>query len=158
MLDGIAKIPFDLSPMPKGSYAEVIKGPAQRLAGSKRELKIEAALPDALLADIEAGGAKDALPLLAFTLERLYVEHGGDGDLTVADYRSLGGVEGSIEAAVERALKAADADPAIPRDRAARLALLRRGLIPWLAGSTPIPARRVAASPACRKFPPRHAR
>ena len=36
MLDGIAKIPFDLSPMPRGSYAEVIRGPAQRLAGTKR--------------------------------------------------------------------------------------------------------------------------
>ena len=35
MLDGIAKIPFDLSPMPKGSYAEVIKGPAQRLDGNQ---------------------------------------------------------------------------------------------------------------------------
>ena len=45
-------------------------------------------------------------------------------------YRSLGGSKGSVEAAVERALKAADADRAIPRDRAARLALLRRGLIP----------------------------
>jgi len=147
MLEGIAKIPFDLSPMPKGSYAEVIRGPAQRLAGSKRELKIEAALPDTLLADIEAGGAKDALPLLAFTLERLYVEHGGDGDLTVAEYRSLGGIEGSIEAAVERALQAADADPAIPRERAARLALLRRGLIPWLCGIDPntgAPRRRIA--------------
>ena len=43
--------------------------------------------------------------------------------------------------------KAADADPAIPRDRAARLALLRRGLIPWLAGIDPdtgAPRRRVA--------------
>ena len=146
-LDGIAKIPFDLSPMPKGSYAEVIRGPAQRLAGTKRALKIEDALPDALLADIEAGGAKDALPLLAFTLERLYIEHGGDGDITVADYRTLGGIKGSIEAAVERALKAADADPAIPRDRAARLTLLRRGLIPWLASIDPdtgAPRRRVA--------------
>ena len=137
MFDGIAKIPFDLSPMPKGSYAEVIRGPAQRLVGTKRPLKIEDGLPDALLADIEAGGAKDALPLLAFTLERLYVEHGGDGDLTVAEYRSLGGIKGSIEAAVEQALKVADADPAIPRDRATQLALLRRGLIPWLAGIDP---------------------
>jgi formylglycine-generating enzyme required for sulfatase activity len=146
-LDGIAKIPFDLSPMPKGSYAEVIRGPAQRLTGTKRVLKIEDTLPDVLLADIEAGGAKDALPLLAFTLERLYVEHGGDGDLTVAEYRSLGGIKGSIEAAVERALKAADTDPAIPRDRGARLKLLRLGLIPWLAGIDPdtgAPRRRVA--------------
>jgi hypothetical protein len=48
---------------------------------------------------------------------------------------------------VERALKAADADPAIPRDRLARLALLRRSLIPWLAGIDPdtgAPRRRVA--------------
>ena len=57
------------------------------------------------------------------------------------------GVKGSIEAAVERAFKAADADPAVPKDRVARLALLRRGLIPWLAGIDPdtgAPRRRVA--------------
>ena len=56
-------------------------------------------------------------------------------------------MKGSIEAAVERALKAADADPAIPRDRVARMALLRRGFIPWLAGIDPdtgAPRRRVA--------------
>ena len=146
-LDGVQKIPFDLGPMPKGSYAEVIKGPARRLEGTERPLEIEDALVDTLLADIEAGGAKDALPLLAFTLERLYVEEGGDGDMTVAEYQSLGGIRGSIEAAVERAFKAADADPAVPKDRVARLALLRRGLIPWLAGIDPdtgAPRRRVA--------------
>jgi formylglycine-generating enzyme required for sulfatase activity len=146
-LEGLRILPFNLGPMPRGSYAEVIKGPARRSEDATRSLVIEDALVDALLADVEAGGAKDALPLLAFTLERLYVEHGGDGDLTVAEYRSLGGIKGSIEAAVERALKAADADPAIPRDRAARLALLRRGLIPWLAGIDPdtgAPRRRVA--------------
>ena len=133
--------------MPKGVYAEVIKGPARRLEGTKRALRIEEPLVDALLADIEAGGAKDALPLLAFTLERLYREHGGDGDLKLSEYEELGGIKGSIEAAVERALKAADADPKIPRDREARLALLRRGLIPWLAGIDPetgSPRRRIA--------------
>ena len=146
-LEGLRKVPFDLSPMPRGAYAEVIKGPAGRLEGTKRALKIEEALVDALLADIEEGGAKDALPLLAFTLERLYREHGGDGDLKLSEYEELGRVKGSIEAAVERALKAADADPKIPRDRQARLALLRRGLIPWLAGIDPdtgSPRRRVA--------------
>ena len=133
--------------MPKGAYAEVIKGPARRLEGTKRALKIEEPLVDALLSDIEGGGAKDALPLLAFTLERLYREHGGDGDLKLSEYEELGRVKGSIEAAVERALKAADADPKIPRDREARLALLRRGLIPWLAGIDPdtgTPRRRIA--------------
>jgi formylglycine-generating enzyme required for sulfatase activity len=147
LLDGIQKFPFDLGPMPKGSYAEVIKGAAMRLESTARPLKIEDALVDALLGDIEAGRAKDALPLLAFTLERLYLEHGGDGDLTVAEYRTLGGIKGSIEAAVERAFKMADADPTIPSDRIARLALLRGGLIPWLAGIDPdtgAPRRRVA--------------
>jgi formylglycine-generating enzyme required for sulfatase activity len=146
-LEGIRKIPFDLSPMPKGSYAEVIKGPARRLEGTERALKIEDSLVDALLADVEQGGAKDALPLLAFTLERLYREHGGDGNLKLSEYEELGRVKGSIEAAVERALKAADRDPKIPREREARLALLRRGLIPWLAGIDPdtgSPRRRIA--------------
>ena len=146
-LEGLRQHTLSLPPMPKGAYAEVIKGPAHRLDGTKRALKIEEALVDALLADIEEGGAKDALPLLAFTLERLYREAGGDGDLKLSEYEELGRVKGSIEAAVERALKAADNDPKIPRDREARLTLLRRGLIPWLAGIDPdtgAPRRRIA--------------
>ncbi len=146
-LQGVRQDMLSLPPMPKGSYAEVVKGPALRLEGTARALKIEDGLVDALLADIEAGGAKDALPLLAFTLERLYGEYHAGGTLKLSQYNDLGRVKGSIEAAVERALTAADADPAIPRDRAARLALLRRGLIPWLAGIDPdtgAPRRRVA--------------
>ena len=146
-LQGQRQHVLSLPPMPRGAYAEVIKGPARRLEGTKRVLKIEESLVDALLADIEEGGAKDALPLLAFTLERLYREHGGGGNLKLSDYDELGRIKGSIEAAVERALKAADADPKIPWDRQARLALLRRGFIPWLAGIDPdtgSPRRRIA--------------
>jgi formylglycine-generating enzyme required for sulfatase activity len=36
-----------------------------------------------------------------------------------------------------RAFKSADADPSVPKDPLARQALLRRGLIPWLAGIDP---------------------
>ena len=125
----------------------MVKGPAQRLEGTSRALKIDGGLIDALLADIETGGAKDVLPLLAFILERLYGEYHAGGKLKLSHYNDLGRVKGSIEAAVERAFKAADADPAIPKDRAARLALLRRGLIPWLAGIDPdtgSPRRRIA--------------
>jgi formylglycine-generating enzyme required for sulfatase activity len=146
-LEGVRQDMLSLPPMPKGSYAEVVKGPARRLEGTTRALDIEDALVDALLGDIEAGGAKDALPLLAFTLERLYSEYRAGGNLKLAHYDALGRVKGSIEAAVERALKAADADPAIPKDRTARMAILRRGLIPWLAGIDPdtgAPRRRVA--------------
>ncbi|MGO9926078.1 MAG: WD40 repeat domain-containing protein, partial [Mycobacterium sp.] len=145
-LEGVRKVPFDLGPMPHGSYAEVIKGPATRLEGTTRPLRIDDALVGVLLRDIEAGGAKDALPLLSFTMERLYLENWGTGALTVTEYRYLGGIKGSIEEAVEYALTA-DTDPPTPTDRAARLALLRRGMIPWLAVIDPdtgAPRRRVA--------------
>lgn len=146
-LEGVRQETLSLSPMPKGAYQTVIEGPAARLADTQRPLKIEPSLTVALLRDVEEGAAKDALPLLAFTLERLYLEHGGDGDLRLSEYRQLGGVKGSIDAAVEGALRAADGDPAIPRDRAVREALLRRALIPWLAGIDPetgAPRRRIA--------------
>ena len=76
--------------MPRGAYARGDRrsGAAARRHASARS-KIEEPLVDALLADIEAGGAKDALPLLAFTLERLYVEQGGDGDLSSPSTKSL---------------------------------------------------------------------
>jgi formylglycine-generating enzyme required for sulfatase activity len=147
LLNGARPVLFDLGPMPTGSYAEVIKGPATRLTKAERQLKIEESLVDALLGDIEAGGAKDALPLLSFTMERLYLEKGSAGALTLEDYAALGGLKGSIEEAVERALRMADVDPAVCKGRSERLALLRRGLIPWLAGVDPdtrAPCRRVA--------------
>ena len=136
-LADIHKIPLDLGHMPKGSYVDVVKGPIRRLSDTSRALKIEDALVDTLLADIEAGAAKDALPLLSFTLERLYEEYGATGQLKREHYINLGRVGGSIEAAVEQALKAADDNRQIPRDRESRLLLLRRGLIPWLASVDP---------------------
>jgi formylglycine-generating enzyme required for sulfatase activity len=150
VLEGISPQTLSLPPLPQGAYQAVIEGPAERLKESPRALKIAPALTQALLADIEAGGGPDALPLLAFTLERLYVEFGGRSQLTLRDYEALGRIKGSIEAAVEQAMAAADADPSIPRDRAARLALLRRGFIPWLASIDPEtgnPRRRVARIP-----------
>ncbi len=149
-LEGVYQTTLSLPTMPKGAYAEVVKGPARRLDGTARAIRIDDALVEALLSDIETGGAKDALPLLAFTLERLYGEYGSSATashLTLDHYVRLGRIKGSIEAAVERAFKAADADSRIPREGQARLTLLRRGLIPWLAGIDPdtkAPRRRVA--------------
>jgi tetratricopeptide (TPR) repeat protein len=126
-----------LLPMPRGAYQTVIEGPAARLKEMKRGLTIEPRLTQRLLQDIEQGGGSDALPMLAFTLEQLYLDYGGSGALKLANYEAFGGIRGAIEAAVERALTAADHDSRIPRDREARLVLLRRGLIPWLAGIDP---------------------
>ncbi|SDR64179.1 WD40 repeat [Rhizobiales bacterium GAS113] len=136
-LEGLPQEPFALLPMPRGAYTEVIAGPARRLTEAGGKLALEPQLTQRLLEDVEKGGGSDALPLLAFTLEQLYLEHGRAGALKLADYEGFGGLKGAIDAAVERAFIRADADPSIPRERAARETLLRRGLIPWLAGIDP---------------------
>jgi WD40 repeat protein len=146
-LEGIRQETLGLPPMPRGAYQIIIEGPALRLEDGKRKLKIEPTLTQALLTDIETGGGKDALPLLAFTLERIYREYGADGDLRLEEYRALGGIGSSIRAAVETALKGAHSDPTIPKDRSERLRLLRRAMIPALANIDPAtkePRRRVA--------------
>lgn len=170
-LEGIHQDTLTLPPMPKGSFGEVIKGPAQRLDQAARELsnspapgarlpcrlKIDEPLVEALLTDLEkgvaadggygsevSGDAKDTLPLLAFTLERLFLAFRGRGcgtaeglTLTVDDYRQLGGVCGAINAAVAQVMECADRDLAVPRDEATRDRLLRRAFIPHLAGIDP---------------------
>ena len=136
-LEGLPQKPLSLPPMPHNAYREVIEGPAERVVEAGGKLAIEPQLIDNLLDDIEKGAGEDALPLLAFTLEQLYLEYGRAGLLRLRDYRAFGGLKGTIDAAVERALRLADQDPRIPKDRGAREALLRRGLIPWLAGIDP---------------------
>ena len=135
-LEGLRQVAFSLSPMPRGAYQDVIEGPARRVEEAGGKLAVEPALTQRLLIDIE-GGAGDALPLLAFTLEQLYLDYCKTGALRLADYQTFGGLKGAIDAAVERAFARADADLRIPRERATRLALMRRGLIPWLAGVDP---------------------
>jgi hypothetical protein len=137
---------LSLPPMPQGAFAEIIRGPARRLEGSKRAFKIEEPLIDAACRHRERW-RQGRSAAARFHLAAAYVEAGSDGDLKLSEYIALGRVKGSIEAAVEQALEVANTDQRIPRDHAARLALLRRGLIPWLAGIDPdtgSPRRRVA--------------
>lgn len=92
---------LNLPPIPAGSFHTIIEGPA-RLA--QPPLTIEPALTQALLADLDAA---DALPLLAFTLERLQTQCGADGKLTLGDYQGrLGGLGGAIQSAVTAVLGA----------------------------------------------------
>jgi hypothetical protein len=136
-LEGLSQKAFPLLPMPRGAYQTVIEGPVQCLVRAGRKFEIDPSLIQSLLADIENGGGSDALPLLAFTLEQLFSDHEAAGKLTRQDYESYGGLKGAIDAAVSRAFAAADRDARIPADHGARLALLRRGLVPWLAGIDP---------------------
>ncbi|NQZ11411.1 MAG: GHKL domain-containing protein, partial [Algicola sp.] len=136
-LSGLTQQTFSLAPMPQGAYKDIIEGPPARLKNTSRPLKIEPALTQTILEDLEKGRNKDALPLLAFTLQRLYQEYGGDGRLSAADYHAMGGLEGAIEAAVEQALVSAERDPDLADDRATLTKQLRQGFIPWLAGIDP---------------------
>ena len=136
-LEGLAQTPLALPPMPRGAYKDVIEGPARRFTEAGGALTIEPQLTLRLLADIEQGAGSDALPLLAFTLEQLFLDWRREGALRLKDYQDFGGLKGAIDAAVARAFVRADSDPRIPREGSAREALLRRGLIPWLAGIDP---------------------
>ncbi|WEN43728.1 hypothetical protein CKCBHOJB_03356 [Thauera sp. GDN1] len=87
-----AALPFRqqaLAPMNASHFAEIITGPA-RVAG----LELEEGLVEALAHDT---GSPDALPLLAFTLNRLWRDFGDDRRITLDEYRErFGGLEGAI--------------------------------------------------------------
>lgn len=143
-LAGVKQALFSLAPMPPAEFKSVIEGPARRVNEAGGRLEIEAALTEQLIAD--AQGA-DALPLLAFALEALYRDNRSAERLTLADYTRLGGVKGSIAAAVARALAEPGKHPAIPANTEAQYASLRAAFIPWLARIDPAtgaPMRRVA--------------
>jgi hypothetical protein len=94
-------VPVD--PMPLRSFPEIIQGPA-RLAG----LQLGDGLVEAMVNDT---GTRDALPLLAFTLRRLYERFGGDGHLTVDEYESLGRLEGAVREEAQRVIAEANPTP-----------------------------------------------
>ena len=144
LLTNARQVPFNLSPIARGEFKRIITGPAEQSTANGRPLRIDPVLTERLLQDAEG---PDALPLLAFTLERLLLDYGSDGELSAADYESLGGVRGSIEAAIESAFANPGETPAVPVDHEERERLLRRAFIPWLARIDPDtdqPRRRVA--------------
>ncbi|HUO39805.1 MAG TPA: TIR domain-containing protein, partial [Mycobacterium sp.] len=115
----------DLKPLPPAGYTEVITGPARRATAAGSRLTVAPALVERLLDD--AAESADALPLLAMTLERLYRDFGADGDLTLAEYESMGGMAQIVQTEVDKLL---DADP---EQRQAQLDILHDAFIPWLA-------------------------
>ena len=139
-LDLVRQLLFpDLKPMPPAGYTEVITGPARRADTAGRRLTIEPALVERLLAETAEGA--DALPLLALTLERLYRDFGADGDLTVAEYESMGGMAQVVQNEVVKLL-ATDSD-----QRQVQLDVLHDAFIPWLVTINPDndePMRRLA--------------
>lgn len=129
----------DLKPLPPAQFKEVITGPAARATSAGRPLTIEPALVDRLLADSAQGA--DTLPLLALTLQHLYCDFGDCGELTLAQYQTMGGMPQIVQTEIDALL---DTDP---EERAAQLDILHSAFIPWLATINPDndqPMRRLA--------------
>jgi WD40 repeat protein len=129
LLAGIDQVPLSLGPVPHGEIGRVIREPAEilrRKAGPVAPL-FDAAVIERLQTEIE--GEEDALPLLAFVLQRLMREHQGVPVIGIVELDRTGGVSAAIETASEAALD----DAGIGRDRASQRDALRRLFIPRLA-------------------------
>src|SRR5262245_60299105 len=128
-LAGIDQLPLSLGPVPHGEIARVIREPSEvlrRKAGPAAPI-FDAAVVERLQAEIE--GETDALPLLAFVLQRLMREHEHAGTIGLAELMQTGGVAAAIELEAEAALADAGQTP----ERAERREALRRLFIPRLA-------------------------
>lgn len=109
---------FDLAPPVLADLAEAVRGPA-RAAGLTWEIDpaTRDALDDRLVRDIDRA---DLLPILQFTLDRLFqerVSRNGEVVLTHAAYEALGRLDGAIENAAEAAIAplGPEAVAALPR-------------------------------------------
>ncbi|GLS84116.1 winged helix-turn-helix domain-containing protein [Paraferrimonas haliotis] len=87
-------VSYDLAAVTRGEIAQIIRKPAQMAGLSfERDAATGERLDDLLLED--AVVAPQALPLLQYTLSRLY-EQRRDNRLLLSCYRSLGGLQGAI--------------------------------------------------------------
>ena len=120
----VAHHAFSLEPMPLDRVELLVRGPA-RVAG----LKVDDRLIAALRTDAQTS---NALPLIAFTLRKLYERHDIQADLTWHEYESLGDrsaglnpLENAVRIAAEEALPASMRTAAKERE-------LRETIIPAL--------------------------
>jgi formylglycine-generating enzyme required for sulfatase activity len=99
---------YDLRALPVFRFDNVVEEPAKRYS-----VEVSNALVDSLMDDAPK---EDALPLLAFALQRLWRQYAASGVLTRDNYDKVGGLRGLIEDAAERALRglAPNEDVALP--------------------------------------------
>ncbi|BAJ26649.1 MULTISPECIES: helix-turn-helix domain-containing protein [Kitasatospora] len=122
MLRAVRRGQFALGPMSAEELGEAITAPARTA-----RLELEPGLLDVLLADLGAHGGPDAraadpgsLPLLAHTLRAVWQQRAGRS-LSLAGYRAIGGLRGSVALTAERAWSRLDE----PSRATARRVLLR---------------------------------
>jgi WD40 repeat protein len=142
-LTGIDQVPLSLGPVPQGEIARIIREPSEvlrRKAGPSAPI-FDTAIVERLQNEI--AGETDALPLLAFVLQRLMREHAGTSTIGVKELEQTGGVAVAIEQEAEAAL----ADAGFGPGRTERRELRRRLFIPRLARidrDSKAPQRRIA--------------
>jgi hypothetical protein len=135
---------FNLPPVKPAAFREAIVGPAMRVAPP---VVLDKRLVEQLTTDSVAQGA-DPLPLLAFTLERLYLDYGrSTGRLTLENYASSGGLTGAIDAVLAEAFGNPERYPPIPREERDRESLIDAAFVPALVDineANDEPLRRIA--------------
>ncbi|WP_445776976.1 nSTAND1 domain-containing NTPase [Shewanella sp.] len=94
---------FDLSAPSRSELMQMIRLPANA-ANLTWSIDPDTAMPlDELLCS-DAASNPDALPMLQYTLEALYLKRDENNQLLVSEYRSLGGLEGAIGKNAEKVL------------------------------------------------------
>jgi formylglycine-generating enzyme required for sulfatase activity len=97
---------YDLRALPTYRFDSVVEEPAKRY-----DVEVDPDLVDALMNDAPK---EDALPLLAFALQRLWRQYAASGRLTKNNYNKVGGLRGLIEDAAERALRGLEPEQDVP--------------------------------------------
>lgn len=99
---------FDLAAPNRTDLLQMIRLPALA-AGLSFESDPDTAVPlDEILCS-EAASNPDALPMLQYTLQQLYLQRSHDNRLLVSVYKSLGGIEGAIGKNAEHAINTLNA-------------------------------------------------
>ena len=97
---------YDLRAIPVFRFDSVVEEPAKRYSVIVDNLLVDALMEDA--------PKEDALPLLAFALQRLWRQYAASGSLTKDNYDKVGGLTGLIEDAAERAMRGFEPEQDVP--------------------------------------------
>lgn len=113
---------FDLLPPTRSELKQMIRLPALA-AGLSWQLDPEHQTPlDEMLCNDTANNP-DALPMLQYTLQQLYLQRSENDELLVSEYQALGGIEGAIGQKAEHVFTQ------LPKQQQAQLSLVLSKLI-----------------------------
>lgn len=94
---------FDLAPPSRTELLQMIRLPAIA-ANLTWDIDSDTAMPLDEMICSDAASNPDALPMLQYTLQALYLQRSDDDKLLVSVYRTLGGIEGAIGKNAEQAI------------------------------------------------------